>query len=263
VIWPVFLICAGILLILRRYESRNRWENPPTPGPPPGIPQWSPSGTPPQQPVETPPAPSSPPGTTSATTDAPPTGARADAPPTSAPSWTQSNFAQGSGPGPGPGPGWQGGSSWDHFHRRMDEISDNIHKSWDDGGRWSNSSAPHLNEVNIFWGGKRRIVAKNFVGGDVVAIFGGFEIDLREADILGNVAEIEVVTIFGGGEIRVPPNWEVVLETVGIFGGSDDRTRHPDFPNPGAPTATGSAAPQPKRLIVKGVAIFGGLGIKN
>jgi uncharacterized membrane protein HdeD (DUF308 family) len=38
VIWPVFLICAGILLILRRYENRSRWENPPFPGPPPNFP---------------------------------------------------------------------------------------------------------------------------------------------------------------------------------------------------------------------------------
>jgi hypothetical protein len=145
----------------------------------------------------------------------------------------------------------------------MDEISDNIHKSWDDGSGTSETSAPRVNEVNIFWGSKRRIVAKNFVGGDIVAIFGGFEIDLREADILGNVAEIEVISIFGGGEIRVPPNWEIVMDTVGIFGGCDDRTRHPDYPIAGASPADGSTAPHPKRLIVKGVAIFGGLGIKN
>jgi hypothetical protein len=145
----------------------------------------------------------------------------------------------------------------------MDEISDDIHNSWAKAGSSSETSAPRLDDVNIFWGRKRRIIAKNFVGGEVVAIFGGFEIDLREADILGSVAEIEVVTIFGGGEIRVPPNWEVVMENVGIFGGCDDRTRHPDFPIAGAPAPGGSAVPQPKRLIIKGVAIFGGLGVKN
>jgi hypothetical protein len=245
VIWPVFLICAGILLILRRYENRNRWENPPFPGPPAGFPPEPPAGTPPGPP----PAPGSAPETTGA-----PSGAA-----TGAPSATQSNFAQGSGPGPG----WQGGKSWNDFHRRMDEISDDIHNSWARAGSSSETSAPRLNDVNIFWGGKRRIVAKNFVGGEIVAVFGGFEIDLREADILGSVAEIEIFTIFGGGEIRVPPNWEIVMETVGIFGGCDDRTRHPDFPIAGALPADGSAAPQPKRLIVKGVAIFGGLGVKN
>jgi hypothetical protein len=245
VIWPAFLICAGILLILRRYESRSRWDVPPMPGPSPGIPPWSPSGVPP----EPPPAPASAPG---------PTGAPNDAPPTGAPSQTHSNFAQDYGPGSE----WRG-KPWNDFHRRMDEISDRIHHGWQDTDNLPENSAPRLSEVNIFWGGKRRIVAKNFAGGEIVAIFGGFEIDLREADILGSVAEIEVVTIFGGGEIRVPPNWEIVMETVGIFGGCDDRTRHPDFPVAAAPAAGGSAAPQPKRLIIKGAAIFGGLVVKN
>lgn len=268
VIWPVFLICAGILLILRRYETRNRWENPPTPGPPPGIPPWSPSGTPPQQPVETPPAPSSAPGTTPAPTDAPPAGVGASAPtygaqaytpPTGAQAWTQSNFAQGSGPGPGP----RGGAAWDEFHHRMDEFGERMNNSFRDVGHWYDSSAPRLDEVNIFWGRKRRIVAKNFIGGEIVTIFGGFDIDLRDADILGNIAEIEVVNIFGGGDIRVPPNWEIVMEAVGIFGGCSDRTLHPDSSNQRPYPADGATAPQPKRLIVKGVAIFGGLNVKN
>jgi len=247
VIWPAFLICAGILLILRRYESRSRWENLPFPGPPPGFPP----GPPPDAPSTPPPASESAPGSTAPPSDAHFTGA---------PSGTQSNFAQGSGPGPG----WPGGKPWSDFHRRMDEISDQIHRGWQHN--YNNSpenSVPRLNEVNIFWGGKRRIVAKNFVGGEIVSIFGGFDIDLREADILGNVAEIEVVTIFGGGDIRVPPSWEIVMDTVGIFGGCGDRTRHPDNPNVGSSTAGGSAAPQPKKLIVKGVAIFGGMNVKN
>jgi hypothetical protein len=145
----------------------------------------------------------------------------------------------------------------------MEEISDQIHRGWQDTYNGPENSAPRLNDVNIFWGGKRRIVAKNFVGGEIVSIFGGFDIDLREADILGNVAEIEVVTIFGGGDIRVPLNWEIVMETVGIFGGCGDRTRHPDPSVGGASPAGGSAAPQLKTLIIKGVAIFGGMNVKN
>ena len=90
---------------------------------------------------------------------------------------------------------------------------------------------------------------------------GGFEIDLTEADMQGAETYIEVVAIFGGGEIRVPAQWEVVLENVGIFGGASDRTHHPEPPPPSAP---GSASrPAPKRLIIKGVSIFGGLNVKN
>ncbi len=258
VIWPVFLICAGILLILRRYETRNRWENPPPPNPPPGIPPWTPSGTPPQPPIETPPAPTSAPGTTGAPASAPPAGAQSYAPPTGGPSWTQSGFAQGQPPN-----SRRPNNQWDEFHHRMDEFGERMNNSFRDAGHWYDSSAPRLDEVNIFWGRKRRIVAKNFIGGEIVTIFGGFDIDLRDADILGNIAEIEVVNIFGGGDIRVPPNWEIVMEAVGIFGGCNDRTLHPNASNTRPYPADGSAVPQPKRLIVKGVAIFGGLNVKN
>ena len=149
------------------------------------------------------------------------------------------------------------------FGRRMDEFGERMHKQWQSPGNYSESGSPRLNEVNIFWGGKRRITAKNFTGGDIVAIFGGFDIDLRESDMLGNQIEIEVVTIFGGGDIRVPVGWEVVMDTVGIFGGCGDRTFHPDRSAPGATNPDGSSALQPKKVIIKGVAIFGGLNIKN
>ena len=109
-------------------------------------------------------------------------------------------------------------------------------------------------------GGRRRIVTKNFMGGEIITIFGGFEIDLREADFQGEIVQIEIVTIFGGGEIRIPTNWSVVLETIGIFGGTTDRTRHPDESNQ---VTAAPGAPAPKKLIIKGVCVFGGLNVKN
>ena len=222
-IWPVFLICIGILLILQRYERRNIW--------------WDASATAP------------PPGPTPPSPDAPNA-----APPPSNPGQTASNFAQDSGPKHNPGGPWGG------FDQRMEGFHERMHNSWRDAGGWYDSSEPQLNVVNIFWGGRRRIVSKRFVGGEIVTIFGGFEIDLTQADIQGSEALIEVVTIFGGGEIRVPNNWEVVLETVGIFGGTSDRTFHPEQQKRSGPDMPTSS---PKKLIIKGVAIFGGLTVKN
>ena len=49
--------------------------------------------------------------------------------------------------------------------------------------------------------------------------FGGFELDLRQADIEGAEAVIEVNALFGGGEIKVPETWHVVVSGMGIFGG--------------------------------------------
>jgi len=148
----------------------------------------------------------------------------------------------------------------DQFGERMYQ---NWHRSASSSGNYAQSGASRLNEVNIFWGGKKKIIAKNFTGGEVVAIFGGYEIDLTEAEMAGDQIFIEAVNIFGGGEIRVPLGWEVYMQTVGIFGGCGDRTRHPDPVPPGAKYPDGSPVPQPKRLIVKGVAIFGGLTVKH
>jgi Cell wall-active antibiotics response 4TMS YvqF/Domain of unknown function (DUF5668) len=282
-IWPVLLICAGILLILKRYENRNYSENmPPGPPPPPGPPIDVPPGTPapPGPPIDVSPGaavagppPSPPPFSASG----PVPGASATPPPSATgaatssfrpgdASHTRSNFA-----GEPTGARWpnrdrQGDEFRQHMHefgQRMDEFGERMYENWRGGHNYSQTGAPHLNEVNIFWGGKKKIIAKNFTGGEVVAIFGGYEIDLTEADMAGNQIEIEVVSIFGGGDIRVPRNWEVVMETVGIFGGCGDRTWHPEQAPPGATNPDGSAVAPTKRLIVKGVAIFGGLTIKN
>jgi hypothetical protein len=281
-VWPVLLICAGILLILKRYETRTDWRHtppdaPPPPGPPIDIPPGSPP--PPGAPIDPPPGasvsppPSPPPFTVSGTTP----GASATPPPNATgavnpsfrvadPPRSQSNFAADP-----TGRGWPPrDKDWDDFNKhvhnfseRMDDFGERMYDKWHRGGHNSQTGAPHLNEVNVFWGGKKKIIAKNFSGGEVVAIFGGFEIDLTEADMVGNQIVIDVVNIFGGGEIRVPGSWEVVMETVGIFGGCSDRTYHPEHPPPGAMNPDGTPVAQPKRLIVKGVAIFGGLGVKN
>jgi len=54
-----------------------------------------------------------------------------------------------------------------------------------------------------------------------------------------------------------------VMGTGGIFGGCSDRTYHPEQPPQGATNPDCTPAARPKRIIIKGVAIFGGLGIKN
>ena len=110
-----------------------------------------------------------------------------------------------------------------------------------------------LNEWAVFGGGERRFVASNFQGGQANAVFGGFNIDLRESKMAGDRATIDVFCFCGGGELRVPEDLNVILNVVPIFGGTDEKTRH--F----APAAgTGQ-----KELLVTGFILFGGLGIKN
>jgi hypothetical protein len=109
-----------------------------------------------------------------------------------------------------------------------------------------------LNAVAVFGGCERRVSDPNFQGGRVTAIFGGVELDFRDADIASE-AILEINCVFGGVEIRVPETWHVHSRNFPVFGGYEDKTRHPGNP------AIGS----PKTLIVSGMVVFGGIEIKN
>ncbi|HKW99518.1 MAG TPA: DUF5668 domain-containing protein [Bryobacteraceae bacterium] len=123
-------------------------------------------------------------------------------------------------------------------------------------GRWPppvNSAGPVLNEFAVFGGGERRFGGAEFEGGQMNAIFGGFKVDLKQASMKGNQADLEFNAIFGGGEILVPESWNVVMRGLGIFGGYSDSSRHPKTDDPASV----------KTLVVRGVAMFGGVEVKN
>jgi predicted membrane protein len=113
-----------------------------------------------------------------------------------------------------------------------------------------------LNEFALFGGCERRVTSLDFKGGSITAIFGGIEIDLRQATIADEQAELTINALFGGCEIRVPDTWEIVAHGQGIFGGSVDST------NGNIPTEALGSMPR-KILILRGVAVFGGVEIKN
>lgn len=107
----------------------------------------------------------------------------------------------------------------------------------------------HLNVFAIWGGGEYRIRAKNFRGGNLVAFMGGFDVDLRDADIEGNEAVIDVNCLMGGGVIRVPETWAVSMRVTAFMGGHSLKARE---------------GPQPtKTLVVKGIAIMGGVEVRN
>jgi predicted membrane protein len=112
-----------------------------------------------------------------------------------------------------------------------------------------------LNEVAIFGGVERKISSPDFRGGTVNAIFGGVELDLRDANMQQDEAKLEVNAVFGGVELRVPESWQVVSRGQAIFGGFVDETRNyrPEDP---------ANLPR-KALILTGSAVFGGVEIKN
>lgn len=109
-----------------------------------------------------------------------------------------------------------------------------------------------LGSVAFFGAIERRVEGTIVEGGDVVAFFGGFKIDLSRAEVDGEQAVIDATAIFGGGEIIVPEWWRVSVEGVGIFGGYVDKTRH--IPRPDRPVKT---------IVVRGAAVFGGIEVKS
>jgi hypothetical protein len=108
-------------------------------------------------------------------------------------------------------------------------------------------------ESAVFSGGKRVINDQNFRGAKYDAVFGGFEIDLRRANMMEEEAVLELNAVFGGIEVRVPESWSVDIKGAGVFGAFQDSTTQPDP----------RIFPSPKRLIVKGGAVFGGVELKN
>lgn len=115
------------------------------------------------------------------------------------------------------------------------------------------STNPNFDAFYIFGGGDRQVNTKNFRGARLMAVFGGYKVDLVHADIEGEQAVLEASAVFGGGEIRVPENWQVVLQGIGVFGAYEDKSRHIQT-DPSKPT---------KVLVVRGVAMFGGIEVKN
>jgi predicted membrane protein len=115
------------------------------------------------------------------------------------------------------------------------------------------STNPQFDSLYVFGGGERRVNTKNFKGGSLFAIFGGYKVDFLNADIEGDQAVLEANAVFGGGEIRVPEAWQVSVQGTGMFGAYEDKTRHFQ-PDPSKPTKT---------LVIKGFAIFGGIEVKN
>ena len=82
---------------------------------------------------------------------------------------------------------------------------------------------------------------------------GGFELDLTNCRMPDDQATVTVFIAFGGGDIRVPRDWAVDVKAFAIFGGTDDKSEHP---------ALDGDVP-PKKLVIDGFVVFGGLDIKN
>ena len=115
------------------------------------------------------------------------------------------------------------------------------------------SDEDFLDETAVFSSANRRIKSKNFRGGKITAIFGGVDLDLYDAQLADGEHILDTVCIFGGIDVLVPKDWQVIVKTTAIFGGIDDQRRQ----------EVGTVFQEGKVLTIKGLALFGGGDIKN
>lgn len=97
---------------------------------------------------------------------------------------------------------------------------------------------------------QRTCRSQNFRGGEFTAVMGGCEIDLRQAAMEVDEVVINTLAFWGGIEIRVPDHWTVSAEILPLMGGCDDHTEtHGEGPH--------------KHLVIKGLAVMGGVEVRN
>lgn len=107
-----------------------------------------------------------------------------------------------------------------------------------------------VNSFNVFSGSEVSSHSKQFRGGSISAVFGGAEVDLRDARLAPD-ASLDVFTAFGGVELKVPQGWQVLVKGLPLFGGIDNVTTKEQLPD------------QPPVLAVNATVLFGGLEIRH
>jgi hypothetical protein len=113
------------------------------------------------------------------------------------------------------------------------------------GGEPTSSSA-----VAVMGGFSRKgdwVVPAEFTA---VAVMGGGEIDMREARFSERVVTINAYAIMGGIEITVPEDVEVQVTGIGVMGAFEHRS-------------VGAGQPGGPKVIVKGLAFWGGVEVKR
>jgi predicted membrane protein len=114
----------------------------------------------------------------------------------------------------------------------------------------SEDSSSTISGVAILGGFNKSCSSPDFRGGELTALMGGGEVDLRHASIEADQAVLNTHAFMGGLEIYVPSDWTVTCKVFPFMGGVEDKTVKPQ------------SGPK-KELVVRGLAIMGGIEIHN
>jgi len=126
------------------------------------------------------------------------------------------------------------------LHRGMGDLHQHLNTP--------EETATDLNATAVMSGSKFSVTSKDFRHGEATAVMGGMEIDFRQAS-MQSAAMLKVAAVFGGIEMKVPPDWSVECRVMTFLAGVEDKT---------VPPAQAS-----KRLVIEGFAMMGGVVVKN
>lgn len=110
----------------------------------------------------------------------------------------------------------------------------------------------HADVVEVdatFSGIELRNDSRRFQGGRIALTFAGLELDLRDAVMDGQQATLQVNATFSSIELRVPRDWQVVVQIRATMGNVEDRSTTPAVPA--------------HRLILVGETVIAGVEIMN
>lgn len=112
----------------------------------------------------------------------------------------------------------------------------------------SSKVAPSGSSFVVFSGREDTSFPPDYKGSSITCIFGGYDIDLRYHTFTSDV-HYNIFTMFGGTEISVPENVNIVLNPTAIFGGVSNYTDN----------QTGNEF----TVYVNALCIFGGVEVNN
>jgi predicted membrane protein len=103
----------------------------------------------------------------------------------------------------------------------------------------------------VFSGTSRRIESPSFKGGSVEVVFGSAQIDLTGAGLEGGQARLGLSAVFGSIELRVRPEWQVVIEGTPVLGSIEQKRNQP------------SEAEKKGTLLINASVVLGSIHIKD
>lgn len=102
----------------------------------------------------------------------------------------------------------------------------------------------------IFSGLEEKNDDKEFTECDIMTIFGGGDFDFSHINLKGSKGYINIISIFGGAELKLPTEYKVSSSGIPILGGFENKL------------STNNEKAK-KELIINYTVILGGISIKN